>query len=229
MVNIDNKKLPKYLIAIGLICVVGVVPIFSNFVTSYPLLIASTIKENEDSNSYLPEAYALEFSIASSEKVTVKFSGNFANVSTTIRFAAKADYDEQYALNATPTSVTELWFVYCQPEYGNTGLSGQCNDATTQTISGDGTYLIEFSGATDGSDNLIVVPGNYVLIVSGTNSSNIDTNEEIKFNLEVLKEFPGLKIAYYAGWAGWALLSIGVAMLVLQFIKKPFEGRKDLP
>lgn len=216
-----DKKTIKNMLILGIILVAGVVPICRTLLTRFPRALG-TKTISEDSNADITEAYAFPFSISGSGKIHVKFSLNYANTSATIIFAARGDYNEQYAAVGGPTSVSELDFIRCLPEYGNMNLAGQTQTVNSYTINTDGSVIIEFAGDTDGGDNLIIVPGKYVLIIYGTNTG---TSTNVKFDIQIFSEIPGRQIARIAAIVGWALIAIACAVLVFNFMKKPFEGR----
>ncbi|MBY9004733.1 MAG: hypothetical protein KGD73_12220 [Candidatus Lokiarchaeota archaeon] len=139
----------------------------------------------ETSNTDIQDAYAYPFSLAKGQKLVVEFSVFTANVSATIKILGKGTFDQAFEATSNPGGITGLDLIYSQFAFGQSP-SSQSSSATSRSISNEGYWYIEFAGDTTG-DYLISIPGDYVVIVYGTNS--FATN--VYFNIEVKIDGPG--------------------------------------
>jgi len=161
----------------------------------------------EDSSAGLTKAYAFGFYLASNQKTRIEFSVYFANVTATIKIFGKGYYDQQYALNNTPGSMTGLDFIYSQFVWGDDPRDFTFS-ASSRTITYNGYWYIEFAGDTTG-DFLISIPGSYVVVVYGNNDGPA-AYTNIRFNIELKIDGSGElleRIFYYIG-AGMILAAI---------------------
>ncbi|KKK43684.1 MAG: hypothetical protein Lokiarch_24920 [Candidatus Lokiarchaeum sp. GC14_75] len=195
------------------ILVIGIVflilaPILGYTLDKSVLLDKNGITINEDSNNGLTEAYARPFSISKDQKLSIEFSVHYANVSATMKIFGKGFYDQQLALNSSPTGLTGQDFAYSQFVWGQ-APSTFTGSANSRTITDNGYWYIEFGGDTSG-DYVISIPGKYVVVVYGVNSGPPAVTAVI-FNLRIRIDGPGdflEEIFYYFGIGVIAFLAL---------------------
>lgn len=173
-------------------------------------VVNNSIGIYEDSSLGLQKAFAVPVTIQKDQKATIGFSVNRANVTATLKIVGKGYYDQQYALNNTPGSLSGLSFIYSQFVWGQSP-STYTGSSTSRTITNNGYWYIEFGGGTSG-DFVISIPGAYVIVVYGSNSGPA-SDTFVPFNLLVRIDGPGeilKQIFYYAGAGVLAILAIYV-------------------
>ncbi|MFX1558674.1 MAG: hypothetical protein ACFFC9_15585 [Promethearchaeota archaeon] len=154
----------------------------------------------ETSNSELQSAFAKPVILTQNQKVAIKFSVFFTNVTAVLKILTGDYYDVEEAANSPPTGLTGEQFVYSRHIVGTTPSLFTGNSLS---ISEQGEYYIEFAGARSGN-YLISYPGRYVVIVYGTNSGPDDT---VFFNIVINKDGPG-------GFLGGLFLIIGIIVVL---------------
>jgi hypothetical protein len=179
---------------------------------------------DEYSSDGLQEAFAYHFSLTSRQKIRIEFSVYYANISATIKIFGKGYYDQQYALNNSPTGLTGLDFVYSQFVWGQspstyTGSDNERSFGYTQ----DGYWYIEFAGDTSG-DYLISIPGSYVIVVYGDNNGP-PTDTIVSFNLVIRMDGPGDFLEDFFYYIGGGIIGIVILLLLYGYYKKLKGGR----
>ncbi|MFW9825927.1 MAG: hypothetical protein ACFFE4_23510 [Candidatus Thorarchaeota archaeon] len=184
-----------------------VAPILGYTLEKTNLYNRSPVRIEEDSTTDVNNAFALQFSLKSSQKVRISFSVYYANITATLKIFGKGYFEQQRALNNSPGGMSGLNFVYSQFVWGQSP-SSYTNDATSRTIIYNGYWYIEFAGSTNG-DYLISIPGTYVVVVYGNNDGP-PSILDVFFNISVDIDGPGdilERIFYYIG-AGVILIAI---------------------
>ncbi|MHA2391745.1 MAG: hypothetical protein ACXAEX_07230 [Promethearchaeota archaeon] len=211
-----REKILKILLIVG-IAVVVAAPILGYTLDKVDLLNRTPVLINEDSSTGLQKAFAFPVSVEKDQKVTIEFSVYYANVSATLKIFGKGYYDQQYALNSTPGGLSGQNFVYSQFVWGQ-NPSSYTFSTTSIAITNNGYWYIEFAGSTNG-DYLISIPGNYVIVVYGTNSGP-SAITAVRFNIIIRIDGPGdllQRIFYYIGSG----LIIGLVLLIgYEYYKK---------
>ncbi|MFX1521884.1 MAG: hypothetical protein ACFFCC_00115 [Promethearchaeota archaeon] len=205
---------------IGIGCLI-VAPILGYTLEKTNLYNRSPVRIEEDSTTDVNNAFALQFSIKSNQKVRISFSVYYANITATLKIFGKGYFEQQRALNSSPdTDMTGLYFVYSQFVWGQSP-SSFTNDATSRTITYNGYWYIEFAGSTNG-DYLISIPGTYVVVVYGDNDGPVSILD-VFFNISVDIDGPGEtleRVFYYIG--------AGVILIAILFVSfgyyKSFKG-----
>jgi hypothetical protein len=153
----------------------------------------------ETSSSELQSAFAKSFTLTKNQKVAIKFSVFYPNITAVIKILNGYYYDAEYEANNPPTGLSGEQFIYSTHVIGTTpSLSG----GSSLQIIEQGEYYIEFAGGRNGV-NLISYPGRYVVIVYGTNSGLVD---DILFNIVINIDGPG-------GFLGGLFLIIGIIVV----------------
>ncbi|MHA1886162.1 MAG: hypothetical protein ACW96S_13995, partial [Promethearchaeota archaeon] len=202
----EKRKMSVALLIIGIGLFVAA-PILGYFLDKVEV-VNNSIGIYEDSSSGLQKAFAVPVTIQKDQKATIGFSVNRANVTATLKIVGKGYYDQQYALNNTPGSLSGLSFIYSQFVWGQSP-STYTGSSTSRTITNNGYWYIEFGGGTSG-DYVISIPGAYVIVVYGSNSGPA-SDTFVPFNLLVRIDGPGeilKQIFYYAGAGVLAILAI---------------------
>ncbi|MFW9781375.1 MAG: hypothetical protein ACFFFB_03735 [Candidatus Heimdallarchaeota archaeon] len=205
----ERKKILKILLIVGIAMVVAA-PILGFTLDKVDLFNKAPYTIYEDSSTGLQRAFAFPVSIEKDQKVTIEFSVYYANITATLAIFGKGYFDQQYALNSSPGGLSGLNFIYSQFVWGQSP-STFTGSATSRTITNNGYWYIEFAGSTSG-DYLISIPGNYYIVVYGTNSGPA-AQTAVRFNIVIRIDGPGdllQEIFYYIGSG----VIIGLVLLI---------------
>jgi len=182
------------------------------------ILVDQSFVISDTSNSDIQNATAIEVSLSKGQKIVIEFSVSTENVSATLKILGKGTYDEEDVPSNPPGPITGKNLIYSQFAFGQTPAS-QTASATSRSITNEGYWYIEFAGDVTG-DYLISVPGDYVVIVYGSNTGG--TN--VYFDLIVKIDGPGEIV-------GMLLTLVGIGMLVailvigtMGYLKKTGRG-----
>jgi len=179
------EKRAKIVVILGVILLIAA-PILGFLVDKFILFSAAPVPIQEDSTSGIQKSFAFPTSIAKNQKLVIEFSVYYANISATLKIIGKGTYDAAYATNASPTGISGLNFVYSEFTWGQSPSSSTVS-TNSRTINEDGYWYIEFAGSTSG-DYLISRPGDYVVLVYGTNSGS---STQVFFNITIKADGPG--------------------------------------
>jgi hypothetical protein len=193
----EKKKLAKIIIIIGIILLIAG-PVLGFLVDKLTLVNATPITIQEDSDTDVQNAYAFPVSLAKNQKLTIEFSVYYEDIQATIKILGKGTYDA----NSNPNGLTGLSFIYSEFTWGQTPSTSAAS-ATSRTITDDGYWYIEFSGTTSG-DYLVYRPGDYVIIVYGTNGGSPTA---VYFNITIKIDGPGVFLQNL-------FIAIGIIILV---------------
>jgi len=179
------EKRVKIIVILGLILLVAA-PILGFFLDKLLLFSAGPIPIDENSNTDIQDAFAFPVSIEKNQKLVIEFSVYYANISATVKIVGKGAYDAAYATNANPNGLTGESFVYCEFTWGQSPSTSTVA-SSSRSITEDGYWYIEFAGTTSG-DYVVSRPGDYVVIVYGTNSGS---STQVLFNITIKADGPG--------------------------------------
>ncbi len=216
MSRLLKKKTAYIIIGISIACLIlgPVMGLFLDKVTIYdkkPHLI------QEDSSSGLTKAFGQPVTLSIDQKLIVEISEFYPNTSITIKIVAKSVYDRAYSLNSTPSGISGLNFVYSEFGWGTTP-AGSTNGATALSLPSSGIYFyIEFMGDRTG-DSLISWPGDYYVVVYGTNSGPASVTD-VYFDISIKVDGPGETLNNILLVVG-ALILVAYAALALISILK---------
>lgn len=216
MSRLFKKKTAYLIIGISIACLIlgPVLGLIFDKVTLYDKDL-QTIQE--DSNSGLTKAFAYPVSLSKDQKLVVEISEFYPNTSITIKIIAKSLYDQAYSLNSTPSGISGLQFVYSEFGWGSSP-SGSTNGDNELDLPNNGIYFyIEFMGDRTG-DSLISWPGDYYVIVYGTNSGPASALD-VKFDITIKVDGPGETLNNLFIMVG-ALILVAYAALALISILK---------
>lgn len=200
------KKVLKIITIIGIVLII-LGPILG-FVLSkvailsrgpeYPIVI------QESSASSIRDSFFQKVELTRNQKMVIEFSVYYPNVSANIIILGKGTFDQYYASDLAPPG-SGLTFIYSQFIWGVNPGSGTSVVATNGlSISNEGYWYIEFAGSVY-SNYLISRPGNYYVVVYGTNSDPVNTNVVFELNIKV--DGPG-------AFLDTLFLTIGIVLLV---------------
>ena len=212
----EQKKI-KILVLISVVIII-LGPILGLLLNKVTLVDQSYVIP-ESSNSDIQNATAYEFTLSKGQKIVIEFSVFTENVTANLIILGKGTYDQAYAASSAPGSITgEKYFIYSQFAFGQSP-SNQAGSDDIRSITNDGFWYIEFAGDTSG---LLVrsVPGDYVIIVSGTNSGG--TN--VYFDLAVKIDGPGDIVEVLLILIGVGALLALMFMTTLGYLKKTRRG-----
>jgi hypothetical protein len=180
------EKRIKIIVIIGIVLLVAA-PILGFILDKLLLFSAAPVTIQEDSDSDIQDAFAFPVSLAKNQKLVVEFSVYYADIQATVKILGKGAYDAAYAINQDPDLVSGLSFVYSEFTYGISPQSS-ADDATSLSITDDGYWYIEFAGSVYSSDYVISRPGDYVVVVYGTNTG---APTDVYFNITIKADGPG--------------------------------------
>ena len=212
-----EKKI-KILVLIGLILII-LGPILGLLLNKITLVDQSYVV-SETSSADVQNATAYEFKLSKGQKIVIEFSVSTENVTANLIILGKGTYDQAYEASTAPGSISgEKYFIYSEFAFGQTPISNQAHSDDIRSISNEGYWYIEFAGEVSGL-YLRSVPGDYVVIVYGSNTGG--TN--VYFDLIVKIDGPGEII-------GMLLTLVGIGMLVailvigtMSYLKKTGRG-----
>jgi len=214
-----EKKI-KILVLVSIILIIlgPILGLFLNKIT----LVNQSFVTSETSNSDVQNATAIEFTLVKNQKVVIEFSAFTENVTANLIILSKGTYDLAYAASTPPGSISgEKYFIYSEFTFGDTNLAGQASPDDIRTITAEGYWYIEFAGGVDG-DYLRYIPGDYVVIVYGTNSGGINLN--IYFDLVIKIDGPGKMLETLFILIGVGLLVATMLFVTIEYLKKTGRG-----
>jgi hypothetical protein len=203
-----RKKGAYIFVGIAVLCLIlgpilGIVLKKVTIYENYPEVI------QEDSTAGITRAFAHPFTLAKDQKLIVELSEFYPNSSVTFKIIAKSTYDFAVIGNNTPGSLSGLQFVYSVFGWG-TSPAGGTQGTTAIGAPSNGLYLyIEFMGTRSG-DALISWPGDYYVIIYGTNSGGA-TDINVLFDIKMSLDGPG-DILFNL------FILVGVFMLLFYFL-----------
>ena len=162
----------------------------------------------------IQEAFAYPLTLKENQKADIEFSMSLPNSSATLKILDKNIYEKNYFLNSSPIEIDGEDFLYVQEGYQHGGYSP--SDFTT--IHEVGSRHIRFSGGIYGSE-LVYRPGNYVILVYGSNEE--DKGESLlTFNLLIMLDGPGSLIELLLITTGLIFLICYGLIITINYIRK---------
>jgi len=212
-----KKRTAYIIIGISIACLI-LGPIMGLLFDKMPIHDKTGQIIQEDSSFRITNAFAQPVTLSKDQKLIVEISEFYENTTVTIKIIAKSLYDREYSLNSTLTgSIPGLWFVYSEFGWG-ASPTGSTDDATALTLPNDGNYFyIEFMGHRY-QDSLISWPGDYYIIVYGTNSGPASVLD-VYFDISIKVDGPGETLNNLLVIVG-ALILVAYAALALISILK---------
>ena len=216
MSRLLKKKTAYIIIGISIACLI-LGPVMGLILDKMAIYDKDSELILEDSSSGLTKAFAKPVTLSKDQKLIVEISEFYPNTSITIKIIAKSVYDRAFSLNSTPSGISGLNFVYSEFGWG-ASPAGSTNGATALSLPSSGMYFyIEFMGDRTG-DSLISWPGDYFVIVYGTNSGPASVRD-VYFDISIKVDGPGETLNNLLIIIG-ALILVAYAMLALVSILK---------
>jgi hypothetical protein len=216
MSRLLKKKTAYIIIGISIACLI-LGPVMGLIFDKVTLYDRKPHTIQEDSNSGLTKAFGHPVTLSKDQKLIVEISEFYPNTSITIKIIAKSVYDRAYSLNSTPSGISGLEFVYSEFGWG-ASPSGSTAGSTALSLPSGGIYFyIEFMGDRTG-DSLISWPGDYYVIVYGTNSGPASARN-VYFDISIKVDGPGQTLNNLLIVVG-ALILVAYAALALASILK---------
>ena len=211
------KKKTAYLIfGISIACLI-LGPLLGIVLDKMTLYEQKTELIREDSSSGLTKAFAKQATLSKDQKLIVEISEFYSNASVTIKIVAKSTYDRAYSLNSTPGSITGLQFVYSEFGWGQSP-AGSTNGASSLTLPTNGIYFyIEFMGGRVG-DSLVSWPGDYYVIVYGSNSGPSSATA-VPFDITIKLDGPGEALNNFLIFIGIVILLVYILAVLISVLK----------
>ncbi len=211
-----KKKTAYIIIGISIACLI-LGPVIGLLLDKVSVYDSKPHLMQEDSSSGLTKAFGQKVTLSKDQKLIIEISEFYPNTSVTIKIVAKSVYDRAFSLNSTPSGISGLNFVYSEFGWGTTP-SGSTNGATALSLPSSGMYFyIEFMGDRTG-DSLISWPGDYYVIVYGTNSGPA-SSRNVYFDITIKVDGPGETLNNFLLIVG-ALILVAYAALALSSIIK---------
>ncbi len=220
MSRLLKKRTAYIIIGISIACLI-LGPIIGLFFDKMTIYDKKEQLIQENSNNGIAEAFAHPVTLSKDQKLIVEISEFYTNSSVTIKIIAKSVYDRAYSLNGTPSGIPSgisgLWFVYSEFGWG-ASPAGSTDDATALSLPNDGIYFyIEFMGHRVG-DSLISWPGDYYIIVYGTNSGPA-SETDVYFDISIKTDGPGETLNNILIIVGAIILVAYAALALISILK----------
>lgn len=171
----------------------------------------------EDSTTSIRNSFAQVVTLSKDQKLIVEISEFYQNSSVTIKIIAKSTYDQAYNLDSAPGGITGLQFVYSEFGWGQSP-AGSTNGASSLSLPSNGIYFyIEFMGDRVG-DSLVSWPGDYYVIVYGTNSGP-PSYTNVYFDITVKLDGPGEALSNFLILIGAIIIVVYVMAVLVSVLK----------
>ncbi|MHA1147826.1 MAG: hypothetical protein ACTSR8_06235 [Promethearchaeota archaeon] len=165
--------------------------------------LVSKVSENR-----IDYAYHKPFTLEKGQKAIIEFSLNFKNSTLVFFIAGRAEYRGLDKSETAPSEIsTKYSFLQTEFSKWEEDKADLVNNVNEITLTNDGFAYIEFMGDVSGDNDLISMPGDYIIIIYTTNHPN--GYNEVEFNIKVSIDGP-----YDAGdIMGMSLLIVGFILV----------------
>ncbi|MBY9009042.1 MAG: hypothetical protein KGD74_04165 [Candidatus Lokiarchaeota archaeon] len=216
MSRLLKKKTAYIIIGISMACLI-LGPVMGLILDKMTIYDNEAQLMQEDSNIGLTKAFARKVTLSKDQKLIVEIAEFYPNTSVTIKIIAKSVYDRAISLNSTPSGISGFEFVYSEFGWGSSP-SGSTNGATALSLPSSGMYFyIEFMGDRTG-DSLISWPGDYYVIVYGTNSGPA-SETDVYFDISIRVDGPGETLNNILIFIGVLILVCYAALALISILK----------
>ncbi len=206
-----EKKQLMVILAVIMFILAPVLSITLKFTTAYD---NQDILSTDSGNTGIIDAWKYDFTLSKDQKITLEFSVFHENVTANLIIIGLGQYNTLFATNASPVTATGKNFLLSSPNINvdPAGISGA--GVTIATCTYDDFFSIEFmgDGTTIGTDSIWSEPGDYVIVVYGTNDGAAFNFHNIYFNLKVKVQGMGDISSLICNILGWILI-IGTCVL----------------
>ena len=188
MSRLLKKKTAYIIIGFSIVCLI-LGPFFGLLLNKVSVYEKKPEIIQEDSTTSMSNAFAKSVTLSKDQKLIVEISEFYPNSSVTIKIIAKSVYSQAKSLDTPPWAISGLQFVYSEFGWGSSP-GGSTTGASSLNLPSSGIYFyIEFMGDRVG-DSLISWPGDYYVIVYGSNSGPI-TDTAVPFDITIKVDGPG--------------------------------------
>lgn len=218
---IDWNKVQKFstgLLIVGIICVAVVTPVLTQGFANWPVVPETEMNITEGSYTNKTLAYTYRHTVVADNSVSVKISVLGADSRVYVRIYTAATFESM----VDPSTTAGLNMIAAFPTFGvdPTGSAVAEYDSNSGRVG-----FLEFGGGTQGS-RVALIPGDYVIVVCGTNSSIASLTANVRFKLQITTEVVGRTWTRIINLVGWILVvSCAVLSLLLWFKKTMEVGR----
>jgi hypothetical protein len=219
MLNISRllkKKTAYLIIGIGIACLV-LGPLFGILLDKMTIYEGKPQVIQEDSTTSIRNAFAHPVTLSKDQKLIVEISEFYPNSSVTIRIIAKSVFDRAYSLDNPPGGISGLEFVYSEFGWGSTPAGSTVGTSSLSLPSSGIYFYIEFMGDRVG-DSLISWPGDYYVIVYGTNSGPV-SDTAVPFDITIKVDGPGQMLNNLLILIGAFILVVYVMAVLVSVLK----------
>jgi len=211
-----KKKTAYIIIGIGVACLV-LGPLFGILLDKMTIYERKPQVIQEDSTTSVRNAFAQAVTLSKDQKLIVEISEFYPNSSVTIRIITKSVFDRAYSLDDPPGGLSGLEFVYSEFGWGSSP-AGSTVGTTSLSLPGNGIYFyIEFMGDRVG-DSLISWPGDYYVIVYGSNSGPV-TDTNVAFDITIKVDGPGQALNNLLILIGAFILVVYIMAVLISVLK----------
>ena len=211
-----KKKTAYLIIGVSLVCLI-LGPLLGLFLDKMTVYEGKPEVIQEDSTTSIRDAFAYPVTLSKDQKLIIEIAEFYQNSSVTIRIVAKSAYDQAYSLDSAPGGITRLNFVYSEFGWGSSP-GGSTFGADTLTLPANGIYFyIEFMGDRVG-DSLISWPGDYYVIVYGSNSGP-PAITSVVFDITIKVDGPGEALSNFLILVGAIIIVIYVMAVLVSVLK----------
>jgi hypothetical protein len=234
-------KIEKEQLKILIPVILGVLFIFISIIAD-PAFKTTVLNAENDANNNTHKnsandfdiAYTKEFSLKQGERIYAKFSVDTENMTVNLLILSKAQYLTLSSANATaPNAVNglglSLTYVTFNPDITSVPpFGGPAGAEVTQTkLTYAGSVQLEFGGATNGAGGVLSVPGDYIIMVWGTNDWANDPSLTIPFSLLVTTEGPWYTIEVLFAVLAFLALAIAGLLALMEYKPSLFGGNEE--
>lgn len=216
-------KMQKNALIIGLVCF-GLAAIFGYATARLTIFEQNGITTTEDSQVSFQKAFNYNFSLTTGQTLIIKFSVHYNNITANLKVFGKGTFEQEYVKNTTnaPQNVAGRNFLQANPGWVSTATPTAGTLSATATCTTDGYYFLEFMGNGGGS-RIWTEPGDYVILVYGSNAGGDSTQTDVKFNLSISIDGPGPILSTLLNITGLVILGALALSLILNFRKNLLE------
>jgi hypothetical protein len=224
--NVPLKIVLPLLIGVFLVILASILGATTQKTSVVPAMERS---KDTTSNTNIREAYNYNFTIKEDQHIQIILSSNSMDDTVNLKVVPRALFDEFWRDNATKATntITGLNMITYTRSWGN-GPSGAV--ATVLTCAWNGIQEVEavFGGTTQNDvfavPHVVSVPGDYTLVVYGTDATGAPSDTDVTFTVEVIAEGPGLALKITFIILGYGLVIIGIVLALLEYRPPLFFG-----
>jgi hypothetical protein len=207
------QKASNFLLVIGILCVAVAGPVLTQGFSAWPAVPETEMSIPDTSQTNITQAYKFRHTVYSDNPVSLKITATGRDSVVYVRIYPVSTYDTL----AAPTNTNLRAMIYSVPSYGTAPSGGSVSTFDTTTY---GRFaMIDFGGTTTG-DRVQFVPGDYVIVVYGDNTTGVGN---VNFKLQITQEIFGRVWGRLVNTVGWILIIVCGVLSMAFWIKKTLE------